>query len=204
MPCMRNPNMTTSKKQIKANRINAQKSTGPKSVEGKEISSHNALTHGLFSRDILINSPGYSDDPQEYEEVRQSIFNELRPIGMLEEHLVMKIVNCIWRLRRAVAAENGSVSRQLDEIENDLRRRCEIKEWRESENPDFEGLSEEEIRRMRRELTRDKMIPEARMCRNITRYEMRLDRQMVRAFRLLKMLRGEDCAMGEVVQLGRE
>ena len=36
-----------SKKQIKANQENAQKSTGPKTAEGKKKSSQNSLTHGL-------------------------------------------------------------------------------------------------------------------------------------------------------------
>ena len=35
--------------QIRANQENAQKSTGPTSIEGKKKSSMNAVTHGIFS-----------------------------------------------------------------------------------------------------------------------------------------------------------
>ena len=36
-------------KQIKANRQNAQKSTGPKTSDGKAVVSQNAVKHGLFA-----------------------------------------------------------------------------------------------------------------------------------------------------------
>jgi hypothetical protein len=37
----------STRKQIEANRRNAQKSTGPKTMEGRTIISRNAITHGL-------------------------------------------------------------------------------------------------------------------------------------------------------------
>ena len=38
-----------------ANRRNAQRSTGPKSPEGKARSARNATTHGIFCRDICLD-----------------------------------------------------------------------------------------------------------------------------------------------------
>jgi hypothetical protein len=40
--------------QIKANQENAKKSTGPKTEEGKQRSSMNAMTHGIFSKIPLL------------------------------------------------------------------------------------------------------------------------------------------------------
>ncbi len=39
----------STKAQTKANQKNAQKSTGPKTVEGKAVVSQNAVKHGLFA-----------------------------------------------------------------------------------------------------------------------------------------------------------
>ena len=55
--------MSASKKQIQANRDNAQKSTGPKTDEGKAIVSQNNTKHGLYSKDIIINSPKLQENP---------------------------------------------------------------------------------------------------------------------------------------------
>ena len=46
------------KAQIKANRENAKKSTGPRTEEGKQRVSLNALKHGLLARDAVL--PGGS------------------------------------------------------------------------------------------------------------------------------------------------
>ncbi len=43
-----------SPKQIEASRRNAQKSTGPRTRQGKARFSMNALKHGLMSRQVLL------------------------------------------------------------------------------------------------------------------------------------------------------
>ena len=44
--------------QIRANRENAKKSTGPRTPEGKANSSKNALKHGLLAEDAVIPRRG--------------------------------------------------------------------------------------------------------------------------------------------------
>jgi hypothetical protein len=48
--------LMATEKQINANRKNAQKSTGPKTAEGKAAVSQNAVKHGLFTRPFSMPS----------------------------------------------------------------------------------------------------------------------------------------------------
>jgi hypothetical protein len=49
--------MIVSQARIDANRLNAQMSTGPRTIEGKHVSRANAITHGLCSSIIVPESP---------------------------------------------------------------------------------------------------------------------------------------------------
>ena len=73
--------MSTSEKQLNAIRQNAQKSTGPKTETGKKNSSQNAITHGLHATDIVLNSPHLTESPTLYDQLVDSLFEELKPIG---------------------------------------------------------------------------------------------------------------------------
>jgi hypothetical protein len=84
--------------QIDANRSNAQKSTGPRTPEGKEKASQNAITHGLFAREGVIRG----EDGEEFEMHRDMLLEQLNPVGALEEILAARIVDLTWRLKRAV------------------------------------------------------------------------------------------------------
>jgi len=47
--------------QIHANRQNAQKSTGPKTAEGKAAVSQNAVKHGLIASEAVITGENLAD-----------------------------------------------------------------------------------------------------------------------------------------------
>ena len=55
----------TSQAQVNANRRNSQKSTGPRTQEGKRAVSQNAVTHGLFAREAVIKC----EDPAEFNNI---------------------------------------------------------------------------------------------------------------------------------------
>jgi hypothetical protein len=83
--------------QIEANRANAQKSTGPRTPEGKAVVSQNAITHGLLARAGVI--PG--EEVQEFQAHREGLLKQLRPGSPLEEVLAERVVDLSWRLKRA-------------------------------------------------------------------------------------------------------
>ena len=71
-------------KQFEANRRNAQKSTGPKTPEGKSAVSMNALRHGLTGHTIILPS----EDLKAYESHALAFFDEYQPKGATEKQHV--------------------------------------------------------------------------------------------------------------------
>ena len=99
----------TSDKQLRANRRNALKSTGPKTREGKAAASQNALKHGLLSEAVLL--PG--EDAAALEDLSERLQAELRPVGELEWLLVERVVAATWRLRHLGRVEAGIFAWEL-------------------------------------------------------------------------------------------
>src|SRR5271165_2611014 len=83
--------------QKEANKLNAQKSTGPKSDEGKAKSSQNRLSHGLASNATIV--PG--EDPEEFKALLTDLAGEYDPATATEQILVEKMALSQWLSLRA-------------------------------------------------------------------------------------------------------
>ncbi len=95
----------STKAQIRANRRNAQKSTGPRTNEGKAAVSQNAIQHGLSARQTIINSENQAD----FDLYRERMFAELAPASPMEFMLAERIVTLSWRLKRAGRIQNQTI-----------------------------------------------------------------------------------------------
>src|SRR5689334_1195916 len=91
-------------KMVQANRQNAQKSTGPKTEEGKANSSQNAVQHGLLSEKILLRNLPYENN-DEFKTILGGMYNSHNPKNTTEIMLVQRIAVCQWRLLRAFQYE---------------------------------------------------------------------------------------------------
>jgi hypothetical protein len=87
----------STKAQTKANKQNAQKSTGPRTAEGKAVASKNAVKHGLFAAEAVVKG----EDPAEYEAYHDKFLAEWAPVGMVESIMAERVISLAWRLRRA-------------------------------------------------------------------------------------------------------
>src|ERR1700758_3379707 len=81
----------TSEKKIAANRINAARSSGPKTPLGKQNSSRNAMKHGIFADKLFSKTPESEAERIEYEELYVQLNEYYQPIGFKEELLVEQI-----------------------------------------------------------------------------------------------------------------
>jgi hypothetical protein len=91
----------TSERKAAANRRNAQKSTSPKTAEGKAAVALNGMRHGPLTRAALIGGEREADLISFARGLRAS----LAPIGELELLLADRVITCAWRLRRLLRLE---------------------------------------------------------------------------------------------------
>ena len=92
-----------------ANRRNAQKSTGPRTAEGKARSRHNAAKHGLTARSGLL--PG--EDAEEFGALQQMLIGRFKPCNDTELTLVERIAIDIWTSDRAAQAASKRLAERL-------------------------------------------------------------------------------------------
>jgi hypothetical protein len=100
--------------QITANRANAQKSTGPRSSEGKAASRFNALKHGIDAQSVVL--PG--EDPAAYDALAQSYYASLQPLTPEERFHVDTMIRADWQKRRLERVETDLYRALLAEFPN--------------------------------------------------------------------------------------
>lgn len=109
-------------RQIEANRKNAQRSTGPRSAEGKSRVGSNALKHGLTAKQVVLPH----EDPKEFETFASELWDAIAPVGALEGFQAERFVIYAWRTRRGAIIEAALHARAKQEaVVEKLRRRID-------------------------------------------------------------------------------
>ena len=167
------------KAQVKANRQNAKKSTGPRTEDGKASTSQNALKHGLLARDAVL--PG--EDPADFDRHFQTFEDTIEPQNALEFALVRQIADAEWRLRRLARIETAFLAEACDRT-----LRAKQNHHPDRVPTDYEGetlLIGEALR----ERSQDQV--------NFARYKSHLCRDLNRAVTLIRTLRRDEYACNE-------
>ena len=93
----------TSLKKIEANRLNALKSTGPRTEKGKQRSRCNAIRHGLTAETVITALENVAD----YQAFETHIATDYQARTAGERELVSRLASVLWRLRRSTSIETG-------------------------------------------------------------------------------------------------
>lgn len=215
--------MTSPAKQ-RANRLNALRSTGPRTEAGKESSSGNSTRHGLLSEKYIV-LPG--EDAAEFEHFEHALKADLAAEGELEECLVARITACAWRLRRILRIEGTffvyhtldqraatarvrasslrtvSLGESLGDLDFSQPRPEDQAAYREANNRASELESERDEVPLVPAFIRDSAGPDA--FDKLSRYETRIERSLYRALhelqRLQALRRGEPVSSPAVVDV---
>jgi hypothetical protein len=100
----------TSFRQWAANRENAQKSTGPRTEEGKRRSRRNALRHGLTAQTVIAGL----EDSEDYRAFEASLIADYDARTAVERELVLRLASLLWRIRRATGIETDLLRIQAE------------------------------------------------------------------------------------------
>lgn len=156
-----------SEKQLAANRVNAQHSTGPKTAEGKARARYNGLKHGLTGRTVVLPW----EDMEEYKRFSQELVESFAPKTPFERQLAQTIADTQWRLNRARTWEDGILCMGVNGPAGDI----------ETGDPRVHSaLAESQA-----------FQQDSRSFTNLTLYEQRLHRQQKQAFETLEKLQAQ-------------
>ena len=99
-------------KQITANRANALKSTGPRTPDGKLISSLNSLRHGMLAKSLLIR--GESLD--RFRALLATFYLHFQPRNAVENGLVDSLAAARWRQMRYTSVDSAGINLEIDRL----------------------------------------------------------------------------------------
>jgi len=103
-------------RQIEANRTNAQKSTGPKTPEGRAAVRLNGVKHGLTAATLVLPGEKESD----FESLLADFESEHQPATPTEEALVRQMAMAQWRLRRLYHVEAAFFNLRLIDLDEEI------------------------------------------------------------------------------------
>jgi hypothetical protein len=153
-----------SQKQLEANRRNAQRSTGPKTEEGKRVSALNARRHNLTGQVTAMTDA----DRIMHDAFSTSIVENLAPEGAMETQLAQRIATDSWRLNRISAVEDNLFALGHDAKSDDT----------ETEDPEIHAA-----------LTAAKVFQtESKQLQLLTLYEQRINRNLQKNLATLQAL----------------
>ncbi len=165
--------------QINANRKNAKQSTGPRTPEGKQRSSKNALKHGLLALDSVI--PG--EDPADFDRHLTLYEDTYNPRNCVERELVLQIADSAWRMRRLSRIEATVMTAGIE------RTRVHQQTYRpERMREGHEG---------KLQLLGASMYGGTQFLNQLARYDGHLNRRLHRAVELMMKIRKEDRKLRE-------
>ena len=79
---------------------------GPRTEEGKQRASQNAVKHGLFARKLVLLD---GETQQQYDDLLERFLEDHKPEGPAEEFLVRHLADLAWRLSRIPNLEASAI-----------------------------------------------------------------------------------------------
>src|SRR5580693_1987964 len=101
--------------QIRANRANALRSTGPTTEEGKQIASRNSTRHGMLSQTVVLEG----ESTGRFEDLVASLQAQLKPRSDAETALVETMAIARWKQMRIWGVQKAGFDLEMARLNSD-------------------------------------------------------------------------------------
>lgn len=142
------------------------RATGPRTAEGKAVSSRNAITHGLTAKSPILPS----EDPAEFEAYREAMIARFKPDSDEFKAAVFEYTDINWRLNRIASQETKLIALEVQRILIESRKCEDLRELLLA----IDGAND---RAMMEALAIDR-LSRSKTLTNLHRHEDRLMRRM--------------------------
>jgi hypothetical protein len=112
-------------RRAEANRLNAQKSTGPKTLAGRSRSSRNSTRHALLAKTATL----MARPTQELQTLLGKFNADLRPASVQEEVLVEEMAASAWRMKQSSRIEASLMAIQMQQTYQSVLNAGTPAEW---------------------------------------------------------------------------
>ncbi|MHC4749857.1 MAG: hypothetical protein ACYTFW_08275 [Planctomycetota bacterium] len=176
--------MVDKRTQINANQQNSQKSTGPRTAEGKATVSQNAVKHGLFGSEAVIKGENEAD----FDLFSKEMLAEFAPVGFMESMLAGRVVSLWWRLKRLERIQNQAIDVMMERDGPSpltFQLRSQLPKFLQDVQVDMRGSAPELI--LGRAAIKD--CANYKVLGRLSMYERRIENSMFKTMRELERLR---------------
>jgi hypothetical protein len=163
-----------------ANRRNAAKSSGPKTLEGKAAAARNATRHAVLSNAPVL--PGV-ESASDWDAHLTAVILSLHPSGYFEAVLASRVASLLWRLGRVTRYETENITSSLETAEEHL---SQVSQFDIRHIGRTAATQRARLERTRRE----RLLLQTDGVDKVVRYETHLDRSLFRALHELQRLQG--------------
>ena len=178
-----------SPRRLAARRANAQKSTGPRTPEGKTVVSLNALKHGFFSSDVvnpILDGPARAE---EFNSILNALLEDFQPQSARERLLVDEVAACCWRIRRLLRYECRESWVDDDDYRHAARTESPSEAIASLMGYDHQAARQHTYRKLHRAGLDAFILPSDSDIDKIVRYERLIKRNLYRALYTLERMR---------------
>jgi hypothetical protein len=192
---------TISERKASANRANAQRSTGPRTPQGKAASSLNALRHGILAKAAFNVTIEGEARRAEFEAIVAGLAQEFQPRTITEHMMVQQLAGGYWKLAKVWTHETEAAWRGWAGYSMPLE---EMKEYEDFNDVNMEHrigtLSAAQDRFFPKAGLGKPTIPTGASARTILRYQASINATLFRCINFLERRRKERMASEEAFE----